>query len=73
MDFGWALRAMRNGEAVRRLAWDRLRDIPEEYARLRIESPPGWGEMLVVESYDGLKRPYNGSHSQLLATDWELA
>lgn len=74
MDFGWALSAMKNGNAVRRQAWDQLRHIPDEYAELRIGVPAeGWDEVMVVTSNDGSRRTYNPSHRQMLANDWELA
>lgn len=74
MDFGWALRAMKNGEAVRRRAWDGLRHIPDEYAELRITSPAeGWAQVMAVTTNDGTRRMYNPSHRQMLAEDWELA
>lgn len=74
MDIGWAVDVMRNGQAVRRRYWAELRHIPDEYAQLRIEKPgEGWDEGFVVTTNNGMRRTYNPSHRQLLATDWELA
>lgn len=74
MDIGWALAAARNGEAVRREAWDLLRSIPAESATLTLEQPaPAFSEVLVITMNNGHKTMFTPSHEQLLADDWELA
>ena len=72
MDFGDALRAMREGKTVRRTWWAELAALtPDEYATLALERPDGWSEVFVVTCGNGLRTMFNPSHAQLLADDWE--
>lgn len=74
MDFSWALRKLKEGEAVRRESWTTYVAIPNEYAHVElVRDLPGFCPTLVVTRNDGKREPYRINDQQLLAEDWQLA
>lgn len=74
MDFSWALRKLKEGDAVRREGWSAYADMPHEYAYVElVRDLPGFGPTPIVTRNDGSKEPYRINDQQLLAEDWQLA
>jgi hypothetical protein len=74
MDFSWALRKLKEGQAVRRESWDAYAHIPSEYAHVElVRDLPGFEPTPVVTRNDGSREPYRVNDQQLLAEDWRLA
>lgn len=74
MDFSDALRALKEGAAVRRRLWTKLYDIiPTEIVSIRLEQPAeGWEFIFVGTRVDGRKIVWLGTNTQILADDWEI-
>lgn len=72
-DFGWALRAMKNGHEVRRSFWTTLEPDPQVLISVRLETPEGFAPMITALLYDGTRIPLLPNAYHLLAEDWELA
>lgn len=68
MDFSEALRAVKNGQRVRRPFWTGRM----EGRCLELVNVPPVGDMLLVAYTDGVPRPFAGSNWDLLADDWEI-
>ncbi len=71
-DYGWALRAMKNGHTVRRKLWRELEPGPQLLVSVALEQPEGFVPMLVATLYDGSKIPLFPNAYHQLAEDWEL-
>ena len=72
-DFGWAIRAMKNGETVRRQFWTTLEPSPQVLISVSLAQPEGFDVMLSALLYDGTRIPFYPNAYHLLAEDWELA
>jgi hypothetical protein len=72
-DFGWALRAMKNGETVRRRFWAEVEPGPQVLVSIRLDQPEGFDVMLSALLFDGTRIPFYPNAYHLLAEDWELA
>lgn len=73
MDFGQALRALRADCCVSRKGWNgRLRGRNMHLTLHR--SPPCEGRLDYIQMYtaDDMRVPWVASHTDLLATDWEI-
>lgn len=77
MDFGWALRAMKNGEKVRRRRWDPATRPggaePTLYRYVYLEYREGYVPDLVHERHNGRRGHFHLLSDHVLAEDWELA
>lgn len=77
-DVGWAVRAMKNGERVRRAGWPEL---ASHYATSSVatwvflfhEERTGCMPAVMALRSDGRTCPFVMTDSYLLADDWELA
>lgn len=77
-DIGWAVKALKNGEKVRRQEW---RLMAEAYDRvgttrwdhLYIENRPGFTATLMVRHGDGESSHFGMIDHHLFADDWEIA
>lgn len=74
MDIGYAVQMMEEGKSVRRAAWvEHARTVFTDYATIRMEDAlEGYRPMIVVRSGGVLLAPYNPTHSDLFAKDWEV-
>jgi hypothetical protein len=73
MDSSWAIRALKNGETVRRAMW---LDVPSDiltWVSVRLESEEGRFPDLVATLDDGRRCYFVMTAHHLLAEDWELA
>lgn len=74
MDIGKAVDAMRAGKAVRRAVWvQHPAVVVTDYLCVRMANIPGFDPVLVSSTTGPTKHPYNPTHADLLATDWEIA
>jgi hypothetical protein len=77
MDFGWALRAMKNGEEVRRERWapeTRPNGAePTLYKFVYLEYRDGHEPELMHQRHNGQRGHFHLLSDHLLAEDWELA
>jgi hypothetical protein len=78
VDIGWAIKAMKNGERVRRAGWPQLTDFCEEidlatWIYLYYEDRDGWMPSIMAMRSDGKISPFVMLDPYLLADDWELA
>lgn len=78
MDIGWAVKALRNGEKVRRARWRSMRDAymaigAKNWDHLFIEHRPGHDPALMVRHGNGEASHFGMIDDHLLADDWELA
>lgn len=77
MDFGWALRAMRNAECVRRERWNpALRPNgaePTLYVHVYLEYREGHEPALMHLRHNGQRGQFHLLIDHLLAEDWQLA
>lgn len=83
MDIGWAVKAMKNGEKVRRAVWAPMaqayRDKAAEgvkvvgWDHLYLEWRPGHGPALMVRRGDWVNDHFVLTDDHLLADDWEIA
>jgi hypothetical protein len=72
-DFGWAIRAMKNGHAVRRHLWTQIEPGPQVLVSVRLDQPEGYAPMFVATLHDGTRIPLFPNAFHQLAEDWELA
>jgi len=77
-DIGWAIRALKNGERVKRREWGVLADAYDAaggtaWGHLYIETRPGHAPALMVRHGDGGASHFGMIDDHLLAGDWELA
>lgn len=75
MDIGWAVRAMKNGEKVRRAIWPHLTDtigIPT-WIYLFHQELEGHMPAIMAQRSDGKISPFVMTDPYLLADDWEIA
>jgi hypothetical protein len=71
-DYGWAIRQMKAGHAVRRRLWTELEPGPQVLVSVSLEQPDGYVAMFVAVLHDGSKIPLFPNAFHQLAEDWEL-
>lgn len=78
MDIGFAVKAMKNGEKVRRATWPRLEGQCSDiglaaWVHLYYEEREGCMPTIMALRSDGKVSPFVMTDPYLLADDWELA
>lgn len=77
-DIGWAVKALKNGEKVRRREWGLLAGPyaaagGSSWDHLYMELRPGHDPAVMVRHSDGEASHFGMIDAHLLAEDWELA